>query len=187
VPNYVLTGAPGAGKTAIVRQLELDGHLVVEEAATDVIALRQALGDLEPHTKPEFIDTIVGLQRRRQQAAGQAAGADDSIVFFDRSPVCTLALSRYLGYPESAALTAEVERLLRDGSYDNMVFFVRSRGSVTPTAARRISLADSLVFEEVHERTYRGLGFRLVEVPPGPLADRVSVVRREVTRRRRGQ
>jgi predicted ATPase len=108
-------------------------------------------------------------------------------VFFDRSPVCTLALSRYLGYPESAALTEEVDRLLRDGSYDNAVFFVRSRGSITPTAARRISLADSLVFEKVHERTYRELGFRLVEVPPGPLPDRVSVVRREVTRRRRGR
>ena len=187
MPNYVLTGTPGAGKTAIVRQLELDGYQVVEEAATDVIALRQALGQSEPHTHPAFIDAIVGLQRRRQQAAGSAAGADAHIVFFDRSPVCTLALSRYLGYPESALLTAEVDRLLQAGSYASPVFFVRSLGFVTPTAARRISLADSLRFEEVHERTYRELGFRLVEVPPGPLPERVSVVRREITRRRRGR
>jgi predicted ATPase len=184
LPNYVLTGAPGAGKTAIVRQLELDGHQVVEEAATDVIALRQAIGDPEPHTSPAFIDAILGLQLWRQQAARTAAGPDGSIVFFDRSPVCTLALSRYLGYPDSALLTAEVGRLLRCGSYARTVFFVRSLGFVTPTAARRISLADSLVFEEVHERTYRDLGFRLVDVPPGPLADRVGVVRREVTRMR---
>jgi predicted ATPase len=187
VPNYVLTGAPGAGKTAIIRQLELDGHRVVEEAATDVIALRQAIGDSEPHTNPAFIDTIIVLQRRRQQATQTAVGGDGSIVFFDRSPVCTLALSRYLGYPESELLTAEVDRLLRCGSYAWTVFFVRSLGFVTPTAARRISLADSLRFEEVHERTYRELGFRLVEVPPGPLADRVAVVRREVTRTRRAR
>ncbi len=184
MPNYVLTGTPGAGKTAIVRQLELDGYRVVEEAATDVIALQLALGDPEPHTHPAFIDTIVGLQRRRQQAA---EAADGSIVFFDRSPVCTLALSRWLGCPESALLAAEVDRLMRCGSYARTVFFVRSLGSVTPTAARRISLADSLIFEQVHERTYRDLGFRLVDVPPGPLAERVGVVRREVRRMRRCQ
>lgn len=193
MPSYVLTGAPGAGKTAILRQLELDRDRVVEEAATDVIALRQALGEPEPHTHPAFIDTIVGLQRRRQQAAeaaeaaAEAAGGAGAIVFFDRSPVCTLALSRYLGYPESALLTEEVERLLRCGSYSSTVFFVRSLGFVTPTAARRISLADSLVFEQVHERTYRDLGFRVVDVPPAPLAERVGVVRREVRRMRRGQ
>jgi hypothetical protein len=39
MPGYILTGAPGSGKTAILRQLELNGHTVVEEAATDVIAL----------------------------------------------------------------------------------------------------------------------------------------------------
>jgi predicted ATPase len=187
VPNYVLTGTPGAGKTAIVRQLELDGYRVVDEAATDVIALQHALGNPEPHSHPAFIDTIVGLQRRRQQAVETRAGADGCIVFFDRSPVCTLALSRWLGYSESALLTAEVDRLLRCGSYARTVFFVRSLGYVTPTAARRISLADSLVFEQVHERTYRDLGFRLVDVPPGPLAERAGLVRREVRRMRRCQ
>jgi len=37
--RYALTGAPGIGKTAIIRQLEIDEFSVVEEAATDVIAL----------------------------------------------------------------------------------------------------------------------------------------------------
>jgi predicted ATPase len=187
VPNYVLTGTPGAGKTAIVRQLELDGHRVVEEAATDVIALAQAIGELELHRHPVFIDTIVALQRLRQRAAETAAKAAGGLVFFDRSPVCTLALCRYLGYAESAPLTTEVDRLLRSGCYARTAFFVRSLGFVTPTAARQISLADSLAFEEVHERTYRELGFELIDVPPGPLAERVDVVRREVRRMRRGQ
>src|SRR5438874_6125031 len=40
--RFIITGAPGAGKTAIIRQLELDGFSVVEEAATGVIAVAQA-------------------------------------------------------------------------------------------------------------------------------------------------
>jgi predicted ATPase len=45
--RFILTGAPGAGKTVILRQLECDGFGVVEEAATDVIALGEALGVAE--------------------------------------------------------------------------------------------------------------------------------------------
>jgi predicted ATPase len=177
MPNYVLTGTPGAGKTAVLRQLEQDGYRVVEEAATDVIALAQALGQPEPWTSPRFIAKIVDLQRRRQLAAPRA---DGGIVFFDRSPVCTLALTRFLGYSEPPELTTELDRVMRSAVYHSTVFFIRSLGFVTPTAARRISLADSLAFEQVHERTYTELGFRIVGIPSGPLADRVEIVRREV-------
>ena len=58
------TGAPGAGKTAI-RQLELDGFSVVEEAASDVIAAAQAQG-AQPWTHPSFIDVVANLQRNRR-------------------------------------------------------------------------------------------------------------------------
>jgi predicted ATPase len=95
MPGYVLTGAPGAGKTAILRALERAGQRVVEEAATDVIALQQALGSPAPEYEPRFLEQIVCLQRARQQASPAGGAA----VFFDRSPVCTLALARYAGLP----------------------------------------------------------------------------------------
>src|SRR5271170_1848734 len=64
--RYILTGTPGCGKTSIVRALELAGYLVVEEAATDIIALRNAQGITEPHTLASFIDDITNLQKQRQ-------------------------------------------------------------------------------------------------------------------------
>lgn len=170
MPNYVLTGAPGAGKTAVLRRLEVLGHVVVEEAATDVIALEAALGCDRPQRDPSFIDKVLALQRARQSRA-----PGEGVVFWDRSPVCTLALSRYLGFPPSRALTDEVADARR--RYEPTVFFVRNQGHVQPTHARRISFADSLVFERVHEDVYRELGFGLVDVPAGPLADRVALVR----------
>jgi predicted ATPase len=101
--RYILTGAPGAGKTSILRLLAADGYAVVDEAATAVIAVALARGEAEPWTRPAFIDEILGLQRRREAEAA-VSGAD--IRVFDRSPVCTHALARYLGRPVPAALVA---------------------------------------------------------------------------------
>ena len=172
MPRYVLTGTPGSGKTAMLRLLERAGYRVVEEAATDVIALEQALGNSQLWRSACFIDQIVALQQARQAAC--PAGVDP--IFFDRSPLCTLALARFLGFPPSPRLAAEVSRLVRDQVYQTEVFFVRNQGFVEPTAARRISFAESLAFEEVHERTYIEFGFQVIEVSAGPLPDRVAAV-----------
>jgi predicted ATPase len=178
MPAYILTGTPGAGKTAMLRLLETFGYPVVEEAASDVIALGQALGRAEPWREPTFIDDIAVLQRRRQDAVRATAGGE--IVFFDRSPVCTLALSRYLGFPASRLLAREIDRLMAEDIYDTRAFFIRNQGFIEPTAARRISLADSLAFEQIHEQAYRDLGFRLIDVPAGPLADRATMIQQAI-------
>lgn len=173
MPDHILTGAPGAGKTSIIRALAAAGCAVVEEAATDVIALMQARGAQEPWTAPDFIDRVVALQRRRRIAA---AARPAPARFHDRSVICTQALCAYLERPIPDALAREVDAVLGEAVFQPQVFLVRNIGFVTPTEARRISYADSLAFEALHEETYRAFGFELVEVAPGPLADRVSFV-----------
>ena len=150
--RFVLTGAPGAGKTAIIRQLELDGFGVVEEAATDVIAVSQARGIAEPWTQPSFIESIVDLQRKRQI---RASCQPEEIQFHDRSAICTAALAAYLGHPVSHTLSTELERIQSEEVFQKRVFFIKSLGFITPTEARRINSEGALRFERVHEETYR--------------------------------
>jgi predicted ATPase len=172
VKRFILTGAPGSGKTSILRALEERGYAVVEEAATDVIAAQQAGGIGEPWHDPGFTVAIAELQRDRQQ---QAVRAGKRAQVFDRSPVCTLALARFLGHPVGAAVSAEIERILQHGVYQRKVLFVRPLGFCEPTAARRISYEDSIVFERVHEEEYTRLGFELIDIPPGPVAERAAL------------
>ena len=175
--RYILTGTPGAGKTAVLRQLEREGFAVVEEAATDVIALEQAKGVAEPWKDPSFIDLIIDLQRCRQLRSAAAAQA---IQFHDRSAVCTAALADWLGYARSAGLLRELERLEREAIFQTRVFFIRALGFIKPTEARRISYEAAQRFEETHEKAYRERGFEIVPIEPGSVLDRAAAIRRAV-------
>lgn len=169
-----MTGAPGAGKTAIIRQLEIDGFCVVEEATTDVIALWQAQGIAEPWTRQEFIDAVVSLQQSRER---RAACATELVQFHDRSVVCTAALADYLGFPISQNLRQELRRVRTENVFQSRVLFIKNLGFITPTEARRITYEETVRFEQIHERTYRDLGFEITLIAPGSISDRVKQIK----------
>ena len=178
--RYILTGTPGSGKTSILHELKNQGYQVVEEAATDVIALEQMRGNLEPWMQPDFIDAIVRLQKQRQL---EASMSPDELHWYDRSPVCTLALSRHLGYAPSATLLEEIERIKRERIYQRQVFFIEHLGFCQPTEARRITFEESLAFEKIHEETYLSLGYDLIRIAPEALSERVHRIMEYLLRR----
>lgn len=173
--RYILTGAPGCGKSAIIRQLELEGFGVVEESATDVIALQQACGIAEPWRYPAFIDCIVKLQVQRQF---RACDCPEQMQFHDRSVVCSVALATYLGHPISEMVKLEYERIQKESVFEKRVFFIENLGFIAPTAARTITFQEALQFERTHEETYRRFGFELIRIPPGTVAERFSAIKK---------
>lgn len=172
--RFILTGAPGAGKTAIIRQLELDGFSVVEEAATDVIAAAHAQGTLQPWTNPSFIDLVAKLQMDRQI---RASYQPDQVQFHDRCVFCTAALAVYLGHPYTPFLASELQRIKKEAIYQQQVFFIRNLGFITPSEARRISFEETVCFEKIHQEIYQGLGFELISIERGSLAERVETIK----------
>jgi predicted ATPase len=171
--RYILTGALGSGKTAILRRLEVDGFGVVEEAATDLIALRQAEGVAEPWLEPGFVEDVAELQCQRLEGSGQNS---DPMQFHDRSIFCTLALAKYLAIP-CPTLVREAECVRREAIFESRVFLVRNLGFIEPTAARRITFEETVRFERMHEEVYGKWGFELIHIDPMPLADRVRTIR----------
>lgn len=171
--RYVLTGTPGAGKTAVLGALAARGLAVVPEAATDVVARALERGVSAPELTASFIDDIVTLQAERERTVpGPGALAQ----VHDRSVLCTLALARFLGRPVTPLLGAEVDRVTSGGVFERAVFWIQPIGFVTRTAVRKISYAQSLEFERLHEQAYAEYGFDLVPVPPGPVASRAAAV-----------
>ena len=171
--QYILTGAPGAGKTTIILALKQRGYPVVEEAATDVIAQAQAEGVDAPWEREDFVERIALMQRRRRIAS--QVGPQDT-AFHDRSVVCTLALNQHFERNAPAILIEEVEALKADRAMSKTVFFIEDLGFIENTAARRISYEDSVAFGALHEAAYAAHGFRLARIGAGPVDDRVTAI-----------
>jgi predicted ATPase len=170
----VLTGAPGAGKTSVLRVLQAQGFAVVEEAATEVIRREQRAGVTEPWRQPSFIDKIVGLQRQRQQ---QPVAHGAQVQVHDRSPLCTLALARWLGHPVTPLLAAEIDRIAREDPFERRVFLLCPLDFITATAARQISYSDAVEFGALHEQIYHEHSFDIIRVAAGTVADRAVMIR----------
>jgi hypothetical protein len=91
VKRYILTGAPGAGKTSILRSLAERGWAVVEEAATDVIAREQLAGVSEPWQRSDFADKIVRCSARENSNPSRTVSGCSSMTGH------RCALSRWCG------------------------------------------------------------------------------------------
>jgi predicted ATPase len=74
-------------------------------------------------------------------------------------------------------LSRELERVQAETIYRKQVFFIRNLGFIKPSEARRISFEESLRFEQIHEETYRTLGFEIVSIEAGSLFDRVKAIK----------
>jgi predicted ATPase len=82
-------------------------------------------------------------------------------------------LADYLRFPRPQSLLKELERLTKQNVFERTVFFFQNLGFVTRTEARKISYEETVRFEQIHERTYRDLGFEIAFIGPGSVWDRV--------------
>ena len=176
--RYIVTGAPGSGKTSVINALEKAGAHVVAEAATDIITELQMQGIAKPWENDNFIDCIIRLQKHRQL---ETSGADCSdLYFFDRSPICTYALAMYLQVKASTHLMQEIERITEYGVYHKNVFFIDNLGFIENTSARQINFEAALAFEKMHVEAYTKFGFNCIHIPAISIEKRAQIILKSV-------
>jgi predicted ATPase len=182
--KVVLTGGPHAGKTTLLRELELRGHRVVPEAAIEVIGgLVRELGNVEARRwRLEHTDQFQARIAERQLALeAESSLPSGGICFYDRGLLDGLAYCRlHRREPPPALLEA-----IRGARYDLVVVceLVLPFSSREDTG-RTSDLERAYAIEQLMHDVYTERGMAVVRLPlVTPAAIRASRLLDEIAAR----
>lgn len=168
--NYIITGAPGTGKTSIVEELHSRGYDCYGEIAREVIVEEAELGSgIHPATDVlAFTKKVVEKMKQQLRESNTKA-----ISFYDRG------LPDSAGYLllENIEVPEYLEFEIAASNYEKIVF-------ITPFW-EEIFVNDHVRFETMDQakaianalhKSYTKYGFNLVEIPVGTVAERVDFI-----------
>ncbi len=165
---FILTGAPGTGKTAILSRLPA-GVPWVAEPARELLAENPAL-DVR-YTWRQDPDVFLGLILARSMRTYEATSGSGPVVFDRGLPDC-VAYALQLGADPTPSLAA-AERY----RYNPEVLIATPWEDIYTTDTERTMTFEMTVQFHHHVVTaYELTGYTLIEVPQGQIAERVAFV-----------
>jgi predicted ATPase len=167
---YIVTGAPGSGKTAILDHIGA-GVRCVGEAAREVLAEQRSVGgDGTPDGDASlFLDLLLQRSIDKHVAAEHWEGS----VVFDRGIPDCIAYADMLGVdPTPSLLSSQRNR------YNNQVLLLEPWEEIyVVDDERTMSFADTVPFHTALTDAYKRAGYSLVPVPRDSVDQRAAFVR----------
>jgi predicted ATPase len=168
--RIVITGGPGAGKTALLQALEARGHTIVGDSPRTIIQDRRRRGLSPRPSAHEFVH-----QTLHMDIANYAwHAATPGYVFYERS-----VLDALCGLDLIAPLDErELSTWLSQYPYCSKVFLLPSWQAISVNDAERDhTFEHAEAVERVLQEWYRRLGrYEVIEVPRVSVAERCTYV-----------
>jgi predicted ATPase len=167
---YIITGAPGSGKTAILDNVGPEIHCM-GEPAREILAEQRRTGGAGTHDRDTSL--FVHLLLRRSIDKHETAQRWEGSVLFDRGVPDCIAYAALMGIdPTPSILASEAYR------YHGEVLLLEPWEEIyTVDEERTMSFADTVPFQSAIVDAYERAGYDLVDVPRGSLENRVGFVR----------
>lgn len=164
---WILTGAPGSGKTAILDALR--GSLrCVDEPARRVFAEQRAIGGAgTPARDPaRFVEMLLEVAIADHERASRDGGP----ALFDRGIPDCIAYAVHLGVDPGPSVSASDRYRYREE-----VFILEPWEEIYATDDERtMTFADTVAFHAALEDAFDRAGYRRVSVPRGSVAERAA-------------
>jgi predicted ATPase len=167
----VITGGPGAGKTAILHELQRRGFACVPEAARQIIQEQVSNGgNAVPWLDTERYTSLM-LKKSVEDYLVHAGAVH--VTFFDRGILDTITHARIhqLDLSEEDYSQAQTYR------YNRKVFLAPPWQQIYSTdAERKQTFEEALVSFRRNKEVYTEYGYDLVEIPVGTVETRVDFI-----------
>jgi predicted ATPase len=166
--RVVVTGGPGAGKTALLGELSRLGFATVDDTPRAIIRSRRARG-LTPRPAPlEFADEVL-----RREIAQYRLHGDSALTFFDRGVIDALLMV----LQAAPARRGEITALAADHPYHPVAIFLPPWEEIYVTDEERdhpfshaVRVYESLV------AWYEACGYDVRPLPKVPVPERCRIV-----------
>jgi predicted ATPase len=175
----VISGGPGAGKTALIEELRRRGYRCSNEIARQLIQEQMSAGDdALPWADRE---RYARLMLERSIAAWQEHSQANDVVFFDRGIPDTLCYARLAGL--SSELEDDAVAKCRNHRYWRQVFLTPPWREIYGTdLERRQDFDEAVRTFHLMVKTYEDAGYEVAILPLVSVAERADFVLAEIAK-----
>ena len=172
--RYILTGGPGAGKTATLDILSQRGFACVPEVARTLINDRISAGLSARPSQSEFGEEILA----RDLSQYDQFLSQSHAIFFDRGIVDALGMLHECGRVSLGDAKAQIHMR----PFDTKVFFFPPwEGIYTTDSERDQTYSEAVQIAHKIRKWYGQLEFRLIDVPIGTPDERADFILAAIT------
>ena len=168
--RYVITGAPGTGKTAIINALKERGYSCVDENSREIIA-EQIIngGEILPWKNQIAFENLISSKRAKQYASIPK----NEIYFFDRSAIDCIAYLK----ANNLETSTEILEVIKNCEFNSNVFYTPIWEEIYKNdTQRKEDMESAITIEKVLITTYKSFGYTLIEIPKLTTEERVNFI-----------
>lgn len=170
---YVITGGPGAGKTAILDELQRRGHICVPEVARELIREQvRSGGDALPWgDRAQYARLMLdwSVSSYLKHASARLP------TFFDRGIPDTLCYARLIDLQQASA--ERIKTACAQCRYNSRVFIAPPWEEIYETdQERKQTFAEAVRTYQTMWDTYQQCRYELLEIPRGTPAERAGFI-----------
>lgn len=166
---FILTGAPGVGKTTLIKELQTQEVLCVCEPAREILAEQRKINGVGiPEINPmKFTELLLDYSIKTFKES-----SEKSVTIFDRGVADTVA------YAELFKIDFKLfEKAAETYRFNKIVFVLSPWSEIYSTDdERKMTYNATVKFHELFLKVYRRLGYELIIVPQEPTQKRADFV-----------
>ena len=168
--KYVITGAPGTGKTTIINELQNRGFNCIHENSREIISQQiNKNGNILPWKNQIAFENKIAELRAKQYLSCKK----ESLYFFDRSALDCIAYLKV----NNLKVTLEITNQIKKCNFNKKVFYTPFWKEIFINDNERKE--DMIKAEKIENhiiKTYRSKGYQLISIPKISISERADFI-----------